>query len=481
MEREVVPPDATHLRRGLLLTWGILGLCLAVPVMVWQATANSVQVVPGWWVTLIFLAWAGAHLAVLIAQGRPRLPEFSTWLFIYVFMGLAPAVQLRTGIFPNTTPGVAALLAERAVQILFVSLLFMELGLWAARQVARTGVPTPNEIAERRATLLALAGMLLAAFYVSQVGLSALFSTRNEIAAHRNAIWPDRTVEAIVLVCAYVPLLVAVHALVRVRRVKRAAGEDGNRNRGLTFCCLALLLLVINPVSSPRYVFGTVVLSLLFLAGAFSTPARVRVALVGITAALVFVFPYADVFRTPAGGHNQTGLVANLTINGDYDAFAQMVNTVSYVEARGTTDGRQALGVALFWIPRSTWEGKPTDTGILLGAYKDYNFTNLSAPIWSEMYINAGWPAVVVGSILLGFFVGRGGERIGFHDRNNTPAAVGMGILSFYLLILLRGSLLQAMANLTVLVACTLFVRQRRAAAPAGSGQVNPALSGAAR
>jgi hypothetical protein len=138
-----------------------------------------------------------------------------------------------------------------------------------------------------------------------------------------------------------------------------------------------------------------------------------------------------------------------------------MINTTGYVDAEGSTNGRQALGVGLFWIPRSVWPGKPTDTGILLADWKGYRFTNLSAPVWSEMYINAKWPGIAVGSVLLGLVIGVMGERFVAADRENGGGAVGLGVISFYLLLVFRGSLLQSMATLTVVVACTLFVTRR--------------------
>lgn len=457
------PPDR-RLGQPLLLSWLLLVLCALVPVLAWAATYDSTRLVPGWRLTLAVLVWSGGRLAWLIARGRPRLPEFSLWLFVYIFMGLAPLLQLRTGLFPTTTPGLSVDRADAAALVVVVSLSCVEVGLWLARRREAAATASTGRISPRRATLLGYAGIVLALYYIAQVGVGTLFSTRLGINARRHDLWPDVTVEAIITVAAYVPLLVAVHALVRARREARAAGEP-SRGGWLAAGCLVLLLVVVNPVTSPRYVFGTVLLSLIFLSGAFRTPARTRVALLAITAALVFVFPYADVFRTDYGGSNQATLVSNLTRNGDYDAFAQIVNTVGYVDTHGSTDGEQALGVALFWVPRSVWPGKPTDTGVLLAEAADYRFTNLSAPIWSEMYINAAWPGVVALSVLLGLVIGGLNARIGGTEGQNSPAAVGLGIISFYLLIVLRGSLLQSMANLSVLILCALFIREPHAVA----------------
>ena len=450
----------------LLFTWGVVGLSFLVPLAAWSSTYASTEVIAGWWTAMLVVVWAGAHLAWLIARADPRLLEFITWLFAYVFLGLAPLFQMRAGSFPTTTPGVPEQYAETAGLVVLVGLAGVEAGLWAARRrrASRPGGRRrrPTGISEPRAALLAFLGLVLAAFYVSRVGLAALFSSRETIIQVRGALWPDRTTAAIVLVTAYVPLLVAVHALVRIRRVARESGRRPRLPGFLAGSCLLVLLVVVNPFTSPRYVLGTVALSLAFLLGAFRTRRRTRWWMVLLTVALVVVFPYSDVFRTASGGSNQSALTDNLTLNGDYDAFAQLVNTVAYVDREGVTHGRQALGVVLFWVPRSVWADKPTDTGILLAEYNQYDFTNLSSPIWAEMYINGGWLVVIGGSLLLGFGLGVAGARTADHDRDNSVAAIALGLVSFYLLIVLRGSLLQSMAHLSVLVLCTVVLRRTR-------------------
>jgi hypothetical protein len=453
-------PASRSLVTGQVFVAALLVLVALLPVVLLASTPRVAEV-PGWWLALVILLWSGVRLAQLIAGGRPRLLEFTFWLFAYVFMGLAPLVQMRSGVFPSTTPGIPLRDTDIALFMVVVSLGCTEVGLWTARQwTARPAAGSGASIHRPRTIALGVAGVVLAAYYVSRVGLSTLWSSRLELSARRVAAWPDATVDAIVGVCAYVPLLVSGHALVRSRRTLVSRGRP-RRGGVLAAVCLLVLLMVVNPISSPRYVVGTVLLSLVVLGGGFATATRTRVSLAVITFALVVVFPYADVFRTVTGGQNQGSLVSNLTVNGDYDAFAQLVNTVEYVRDHGSTNGRQLLGVLLFWVPRSLWPGKPTDTGVLLAESNGYGFTNLSAPIWSEMYINAAWPGIIVFSLLLGLVIGRLSSRIESADRGNGPAAVFLGILAFYLLILLRGSLLQAMANLSVLAVCSWLIRGR--------------------
>ena len=184
--------------------------------------------------------------------------------------------------------------------------------------------------------------------------------------------------------------------------------------------------------------------------------------MLGIIGLLVLVFPYADYYRrdTTAGFTLQTPVELFAT-KGDYDSFPMIVNTVEHVSRHGHTDGQQALGSALFWFPRSVWPTKPLDTGILVTQMRGSNFTNVSAPLWAEAFIDGGWILLACTFVALGWFMRRASTR-GLSDLlTHEVGAISTAVLSFYMLIILRGSLLQAMCVFTAIITCLWFVRQR--------------------
>jgi hypothetical protein len=260
-------------------------------------------------------------------------------------------------------------------------------------------------------------------------------------------------------------LLVSFIALVK--------GVEQTRNREwplIGLCVLVGLALVItvNPITAARYIFGTALLALAALFGLFATRRLFRLTAMLWVVVLIVIFPLADAFRYSAEGELKSGSLVETLTSPDFDAFPQINNTLLYVHRYGLTDGRQAVGVVLFWVPRSVWPEKPRDTGILLSETRDYRMQNLSAPLWAEMYINGGWPLLVLGMFGLGILVRSQDERIenslqrrvakvAGHQRARAPAILAC-ILPFYLMILLRGSLLQAMSYLMVILTCTAFV-----------------------
>ncbi|MFC7574203.1 hypothetical protein [Klenkia terrae] len=437
---------------------------LAVPAYVLAATPGPRN--PGWLGALVVLVLVGVRYSWIVGRGEQRLVEMTVWLFTYVFLGLAPLVQLREGVSPETTPEVyGAFVAESLLVVGLGSLSFaVGCGLRTLRSGGRgarlrtigpaiagntqVGVP-------RGLRWLGLGSLLLTAYYLVQVA-PALFTSVDQLGAQMAAVWPNTATQGIVQALAIMPLLVTVVSmtLLRLRR-PRPVWTTGEQV--VYWTAVVALVVTVNPLNSPRYVFGTVALSLAGALGLYATGRRFRAVAVGAVLGLLVVFPVADAFRdTSTPGGIEISPLSALE-GGDFDAFAQIDNTLLYVDQYGTTEGRQALGVALFWVPRAVWTEKPEDTGVLLADFRDYSFDNLSAPLWAELFINGGWVAVGIGGLAFGWWArGRDDAIVTRLRRSRAPGVVDC-ILPFYFVFLLRGSLLQAMANLVVMLACAWF------------------------
>jgi hypothetical protein len=180
------------------------------------------------------------------------------------------------------------------------------------------------------------------------------------------------------------------------------------------------------------------------------------------------VFPIADAVRRPGSSAFRAGFLEEYEYNGDYDSIWQIANAVIYVDEQGISWGRQLLGSLLFWVPRAVWPDKPIDTGVLLAEYRGYGFTNLSAPLWAEALVNFGWIGLVLTFLIVGLVIGRFDIAAASAIERGTWSAIPVAISSFYVFILLRGSLLQATGGFAVMLACAVVLRGRRTP-PAGS------------
>jgi uncharacterized membrane protein YfcA len=86
--------------------------------------------------------------------------------------------------------------------------------------------------------------------------------------------------------------------------------------------------------------------------------------------------------------------------------------------------------------------------------------------LWVEFYFNGGFILLIVGMFALGYFLHGWDTRL---DKQlsvfSMPSVLG-SILPFYMFILLRGSLLQAMPYLMVTIVSWLFVRSKNKGSP---------------
>jgi hypothetical protein len=439
--------------------WILLGAIMPVGVMMHGENGGRGTT---WYTMLGVMVLAAARLAQLTAKGETRLLEFVTWVYIYVFFGLAATIQLRTGAVSTTTPGMPSEYDGRTARAVLFGIVAFMLGVAVAR---RTGsgqghAGADAEINVRRAKALLALGFLPALYYVASIGVGTLFTDRTTMRAVRSAVWPDLSTSAIVFALSAYPILVAVHALAYARRHQPPAQR--RRSTILAIIGAAFVMFIVNPLSSARYVFGSIWGSLLNAAGAFRTAARTRLTMLGVVLAFLFVFPIADAFRRPEVTTFRAGFFEEYEYNGDYDSFWQITNAIIFVDEQGITWGRQLLGSLLFWVPRAIWRDKPMDTGVMLAEYRGYSFNNLSAPLWAEAMVNFGWIGLILLFLLVGLAVGRLDLAAAGALQRGTWSAVPVAITSFYVFILLRGSLLQATGALAVMLVCSFAVRGRR-------------------
>lgn len=449
-----------------LATNVMLALSFLAPAVIIYATPAHSEMF-GYVGPLLIAMFAGVRFAVIVGSRSRRLFEMVVWLFTYVFLGIAPMIQMRLGSDTDTTPFIEhALDWHSTLLVLFGCGPFL-IGVLLyqnRKQEPLSEAKTDWGVNHARANLLTFAVLALFAYYVSRVGISSLFLSRTGLDTIRQGIWPDKTVNSMIVGATSMGLLVSTIAQMYVRRQKKAEGKP--RPWLLPFISFVALFMCVNPVNSARYIFGTVMLAMLGAFGAYSNLKRFRIVSISAVFGLVYLFPIADMFRRSLDPTAKSQNPLESMLSGDFDSFSQITNTVEYVNAHGITWGNQLLGVLFFWVPRSIWPDKAIDTGTVLGEFKVYFFKNLSAPLWAEFYVNGGWVLLIVGMLALGVLVGRLDERAeAALARTGYPSLVAC-IVPFYLLIVLRGSLLQSVAFMSVIAVACLFVRQGKPKQP---------------
>ncbi|MBC7632273.1 O-antigen polymerase [Aeromicrobium sp.] len=475
---ETAPASAGTLARSPELdrsrrSFALVAVTALVAVLSGVVPATLIASVPdvgrttAWGFTLALVVWGGLRLSLLCVAGKPRLFDFFFWLFTYIFIGIAPTVQMRSGQLSSTTPGIDPALDLPTALLVTLGVVMYEVAraVWISRERRLSTTrpehhPAVTPVSGKRAAILVVAGMLASAYFLSKIGPAVLLGSRNGAFQAREAVWPDPAIRSIMYASAIYPLLVGAGALAQLARTGQTLRQRRAARNGL-IVAVVVILLIVNPVASARYTFGTVAFALAVYAGAMINRHRTRITLVATIFAFLFVFPLADAFRGSQVQSSRNGFYGEY-VSADYDAFWQVANAFSYWLDGLVVPLNQLLGSLLFWVPRSIWPGKPVDTGILLAQYRGYFFDNLSAPLWAEAIVNGGVIGLIVAFLLLGIALRWMDTRlIPAFAKGGTWAIVG-SIFPVYMTILLRGSLLQATGAMAISALCVAFVRMPR-------------------
>ncbi|MEU0161653.1 hypothetical protein ABZ154_23150 [Streptomyces sp. NPDC006261] len=459
----------------------ILGLVCFLPAVIAAQPGNGVRDA-AYWLQLVLTCYAGARLATMILSTRRRLLQGVIWMFVYIAMGVAPFAQVVIGQTPTPMVGPRQDLVT-AVAMVLVGCAAFDLGaLLASRRPLRRRTPSARSAVGAavahplRLRLLVLVAFAASAFYVMKLGGPAVFfSSRQEISetvAASGVVSEGSNVgSAFLKGFGQVPALLAL--LFYTRRLATSYRARRTPSTVLVWVALGALNLVVNnPISNARYWFLTVLMAFVFTAMPSSAAVYRTVLATGVVGALV-VFPYADKFRYDDEGQRpaQSASVFEPLVTKDYDQMVMFANTISWVDTRGHTYGRQLTGSALFFVPRAVWSGKPEDTGVRVGQWMGLRMTNLSAPLWTEFWVDFGATGMAGGMALIGYAAARTDRR---YARAVTRAGPGPGsvlavaapLIAGYTFILLRGPLLQAAGKLAIAALCLLLIstfREQRA------------------
>jgi hypothetical protein len=451
------PFRTTVLGRDGAFIASALVLCVLVPGLLggWQVAGHaggkgSVAL------QNVITVWAGLRLAKLSARGEPRPFAIVFWLYVYVWLGLAGLLQVIHQVGPWPIAISSPAFAQGQI-IILLGLAVLEIGHMFSTPRDSRGRTSRRIVGSRVKALVAFVLVTAPIWYQQLGGIHALLSSRQEL---QTSIYgngsPDLTGGGVKIALATVPTFLALYVAIVTRRYKLW----GRRSRVVMILLVLVALILNSPISMPRFWIATILTALVFAAPVVHRrPAATRLVIAGAIFISIVLFPYAAYFRYTAGFRAPPGIVQTLTAKGDYDSFQMISAGVQYTFDAGFRYGNQFLGDLLFFVPRAVWPSKAQDTGTFIAIHNGLPFTNLSAPLWIEMYIDFGYVGVVVMFFLYGMMMRRADDRF---VRGDSPfAQFAIPLLAGYSCILLRGSLLQAMARLAVMLAIIWLVSVR--------------------
>lgn len=412
-----------------LLTLMIMGLAFALPYI----TVFPVALI------LLFINGLLSIYGLLASIHRKASIHFVSFLFCFLFLSLAPIMQIGANIEPVFY--VDGLL----VQACLMSFFFVLAGVIFIHMIPSI-TPDPDDesmkIQEGRYTLLFFVTLLLGLLCIA-LFKDGLFSSREGFGNAVGRVFRDQALALIAInLFKLSPFFGAAIGF-------RSAWMNKNTKWIIAFGFLMLLAAIINnPMSSPRFYLAGL--------GFFFVDYMMRGQNVRLLAVLlvsgILAAPLFHIFRhespLPVAVEHDKSILEETLISMDYDAFQIANYTILTVQDNGMSWGNNLLGAVLFFAPRKIWPGKPEPTPFIIYEkvieYRMVGTNNLSTPLMAEGFYAFSWVGAIGISILFWYGI-TVLTRKSYNDPNGWAFLVRCVMVGLTL-ILLRGSLTVGMS-----------------------------------
>lgn len=451
-----------------------LFLTLALPIWLFAQIRHARFTDLVFWCWVI-TAYAAFRLAQLIFDGRMRILELTFWIYVYVWLGISPLLQVATSTYPWPERNYRPEDILATIALVIAGIFAYDLGIWfGVKGRADLRALNAREIDRRKTVLLGIAAIATSLYIVRWVGgLQAVFVSRWQWSRHLAELTGSvQAAHAMILAVFSIPPFVALLALIVLRRNSRPQGFVRQLGEWALVCLLYVVNAIANnPMAANRAWFGTVIIGIALVHMRWRRNYSMSALVFGMVLLLTVVFPYADLFRYESSLvlPDATPIAQQMVENGDYGSFQQLLNARRYVADEGISFGLQAIGALFVWVPRAIWTSKPIDSGDLVAIHAGYLYTNLDMPLWGELYIDWGVVGVIFGMLLYGFLSSVIQRAIMDNPNgHNRFGALIIPVYTGYQLLLVRGDLLSNAIWFMVVVTCMAVVT-RRVRSPVGT------------
>jgi hypothetical protein len=382
-------------------------------------------------------------------EGAATAADLTVFIFDWLFLDFAPKIQLLDT--PQQLVNTSSVSVGTVASTNLVCAIFILTFTAVYRFMSVRSAAVMNDVAAKQPLApIQSAAVGIALFVcIAVVGVAAPY-------AYHHAADPQSTTSPATLVLSRVLLFLPAATLLILLNETVRSGRKLVFSR---FCVLGVLMLLVliteNPYTEKRNALGPIYMGILlvYFQNWFAVGAR-RLWL--LLFGMAFVFPAVSIFTV----HDKTQSFSDIStkdmmeqlqahyLSVNYDSWANVYTSIEFVRTHGLQWGQQALGSILFWVPSAIWTTKPLATGIFLANYLIANysmwFTNLSAPLVAEGYLDFGYVGAIGYAALLAAILVRLNK---FASRRDNWRAFPMGVYySVFLMIILRGSLMIALA-----------------------------------
>ena len=388
-------------------------------------------------------------LVKIMKSDRPYSFVNMHWIFFFFFFCFAGLIQSMLGNFPWGLFPEENEIIKANIYLLIWGCAF-SIGCYFGNQSEiKKAERTPLTLRKSNTIFFVFVALYILLYKVATTGVSNLFARGTNTLDLGGA---DSSIRLIIShsMNAFLAFFAAFTLLnCKMNGVKR--------NTLYAVIASSCLILVCFPTGISRYNAAAIYFGLMLLI--FSERFKGNTFTYLFIAAFMILFPAFDVFRRTSFTDvnffeviiNTFKDMAESYATGHYDAYSMFIQTLRYVKENGIEWGYQFVGNILFFVPRTLWEDKPIGTGATIMEGLGANFTNVSAPLPAEMYMNFGLVGLVLGGILVGMFLSYLDKRFWSEDSLRREKKYGrldifypFGLIFFFFI--MRGDLLSSLS-----------------------------------
>ena len=363
------------------------------------------------------------------------------WFFILVFMVIAPISQFSSGYFPWDYSISDEYITKANNIIILWIVIYSTSYAFSGKILFKTSYShnsykkdkEPLDCNNQTQWFLVLISIISTIIMIRLAGFRNLF-------IRGTTILSDSTFGImIVFLLRSIP---PISALILLQEKKKSK----NIHIPIILILIILTIILNSPVALSRYWSGTVYIGLLI----GLMPRKVfdsRRFDILVLISLIIVFPIFRLFKYyTLSDVLQMNNIYNLFESyntSDFDAYSMLCRIIEYVDAYDFQYGKQLRSVIFFFIPRDIWNIKGTPTGHLVSYTQNASYTNLSAPLMGEGFIDFGIIGVIMYAGIFAYVLNKFDNSYWnlFYEKDNYYIHIILPFMLGFVIFIMRGAL----------------------------------------
>lgn len=394
-------------------------------------------------------------LARLCVSHKVEAMSSSFWIFVYIFLVIAPVSQQSAGYYPWPGYYHDLDLVHSWFLVFTCCFSFFITGFFRSKKFVGSVDYSFSDV-KIRFFIVAAAILTVVSIY-SIGGIQSVFISRSELSELFDG---STSTEVATQAMFRIPFFVI--SLYYLGKLLNSIGTKCFLKLFILFFIFSSVTLILNnPISTPRFWVACIFITYALVVLSHFKLKVNRIYILSLLFLTIFIFPVADAFRNSLDVSvldyfSETNISEGFVKSPNYDSFQQITNAIVFVENNGYSYGARTLSSVLFWVPRSFFPSKYISSGEDLALFARYDITNLSAPLWAEMFLDFGFVGAIFCFGILGWFVSY------FDKASSARPNVVVFFVAAYGIYFLRGTLLAVIGFLAVTLIVFFALRVKK-------------------